>query len=68
MSETDAEKTARILNAGWGWPMNAKKAHFYAEGEIISICGKWLYTGMRDGSDLSSPDDCAVCTRKKART
>ncbi len=55
------------LNQGWGIPGRAKKAHYFKEGESISICGRWMYTGEREEDFDQSPDDCAQCTRKVAR-
>lgn len=52
------------LTAGWGWPGNARKAHYFARGEYIALCGRWMYTGPRDTSDGPSPDDCAECRRR----
>lgn len=52
------------LSAGWGWPFLSRKAHFYSDGEAISLCGKWMHTGPRDNSAFESNDDCAACRRK----
>ena len=53
------------LSAGWRWPINARKAHYFDEGTLISICGKWMYAGPSQGDSFSrSSDDCAACRRK----
>ena len=50
--------------SGWGWPGAARKAHYFADGAAISLCGKWLYTGpLTRNQEGKSPDDCAACTR-----
>jgi len=50
---------------GWGWPGSSRKAHYFKGS--TSICGKWMYTGLLEQSQGgSSPDDCVVCTRKRA--
>lgn len=49
---------------GWGWPGNSKKAHYFREGSISSICGKWAYTGERESGNDSSLDNCADCKRR----
>lgn len=54
-------------NEGWGWPIQAKKAHYFVDGR--SLCGNWMYTGRRLGGPhaKSSPDDCKACTRELAK-
>lgn len=48
---------------GWGWPMLAKKAHYFVDAE--ALCGRWLFTGVLDDEPLAeTPDDCVVCRRK----
>ncbi|EEY7015568.1 hypothetical protein E9T65_004957 [Escherichia coli] len=43
----------------------AKKHHYFAEGEITSICGGWMYFGNeREPDTFESPDDCKKCRRK----
>ncbi len=56
------------LISGWAMPGLAKKFHYFDEGQITSICGKWAYSGIRD-SDGNKPSanagksDCAACFR-----
>lgn len=49
---------------GWGWPANSKKAHYFLEGSIRSLCGKWAFTGERESGKDESPDNCAECKRR----
>lgn len=58
----DADTPAR-LPAGWGFPALARKAHYFDEGELVCICRRWLYSGVRDPGDTASPDDCVTCRR-----
>lgn len=51
------------LNAGWGWPINFNKAHYFKEGEAVSLCGV-MYSGSREQGNDASPDNCAGCKRK----
>ncbi|QRU18700.1 hypothetical protein I6K36_24100 [Klebsiella pneumoniae] len=51
--------------SGWARPINANKHHFFLEGEVTSICGRWMYFGIdREPDMFESPDDCAACRRK----
>ena len=53
------------LAAGWRWPINARKAHYFDEGGLTSLCGRWMYAGPSQGDAFShSSDDCADCGRK----
>ncbi len=56
--------TPNRLSEGWGWPLAAKKAHYYKEGDAVSLCGRWAYSGPRTNEVKSSPDDCKDCTRR----
>jgi hypothetical protein len=56
--------TNNKLKAGWGWPANSRKAHYFNDSELTSLCGKWMYAGFRDEEDFESSDDCALCRRK----
>jgi hypothetical protein len=56
------------LNAGWGWPLNSKKAHYYTEGEVTSICGAWMYSGPRENTAHDSPDNCAKCKKMRPKS
>lgn len=53
-----------MLQAGWGWPAQSRKSHYFPDGEAISLCRKWMYTGPRDNESFESSDDCAACRRK----
>jgi hypothetical protein len=54
------------LKQGWGFPLNIRKAHFFTEGEIISICGRLMFAGERFDDKHDSPDNCAKCKRLRA--
>lgn len=67
MSERVGEK------AGWGFPGAARKAHYFEDGEIISVCRKWMYSGPltvnQNMGEKPGPDDCVACfkiAKKKA--
>ena len=50
--------------AGWGWPVNSRKCHFFEQG--IALCGKWMFFGAKvdNQSKTKSIDDCVACSRK----
>lgn len=48
---------------GWGWPLNANKAHYFPKGDIRSLCGRWLFAGERDPDEFPSEDDCSSCRK-----
>ena len=50
------------ITSGWGWPLLARKAHWFEHS--ISLCGKWMFLGDLNPDLESAPDDCALCTRK----
>lgn len=54
------------LEAGWGWPANSRKPHYFARNEMISLCGRWMYVGERTKPTPGTvtKDDCAACTKK----
>lgn len=52
------------LQEGWGFPLNSRKAHYFVEGECISICGKMMYSGDREIGNNASPDNCMECRRR----
>lgn len=48
---------------GWGWPLSARKAHYFVN--MRSLCGSWLFTGrLTDDNGKDGPMDCKRCTRK----
>jgi len=56
------------MSGAWKWPMNSRKAHYFLDDEIRSLCLGWAYTGpatQSQGSpaDKPGPDDCAKCWR-----
>lgn len=52
------------LSKGWGFPLLAKKGHYFAEGEAISLCGKWMYTGEREPSLTWVTSQCQQCRKR----
>lgn len=57
------------LGAGWTFLAGAaRKAHYFAEGETRSLCGKWGRFNRPDAGlepeTGPSIDDCAACRRK----
>lgn len=50
--------------AGWGWPGNSRKSHFFKAGEPISVCGRWMFAGHRETGTAKTPDDCAACRKQ----
>lgn len=59
MSESQAR-----FPAGWGWPGNSRKAHYFEKGETVSICSRMMYAGERETGANQSPDNCAECKRR----
>lgn len=54
------------IPAGWDIPGLSKKFHYFPDGEITSLCGKWMLnnTGNREDSHDDHPDNCAACKKK----
>lgn len=51
------------VKEGWGFPGNARKAHYFVGGK--SLCGKWMFLGSNlEPAGEGSCDDCVSCTRK----
>lgn len=60
---------AADLTEGWGYPLAARKGHFYEQGEIISVCGSWMFTGNRctlQPHEINESTECASCRRRYA--
>lgn len=53
--------------AGWGYPLMARKGHYYSKGQSVSLCGKWLFTGERFIETDSFDGHCAVCNKRLAK-
>lgn len=54
--------TKRAQRAGWGFPIEAKHAHFFIGS--VALCGSW--EGFRGPTDIDmkkTPDDCAQCRK-----
>ena len=48
---------------GWGWPERARKAHYF-DGEIISLCRGWMFSGDMYDNKHDHTDNCKACRRK----
>jgi len=54
----------RSMTEGWQKPWNARKWHYFVDGE--SLCGRWLLLGWKEwltGND-DSPDNCKKCRER----
>lgn len=52
------------MDAGWGFPGTARKAHYFHTEEITSVCGRWMYSGPREPeTGLRSRSDCVACVK-----
>lgn len=58
------EEPTNLEFAGWGYPLMAKKGHYYSKGQSVSLCGKWLFTGERYQEGPNTGLHCAACTKK----
>ncbi|EKN4689613.1 hypothetical protein ABF236_003407 [Yersinia ruckeri] len=55
--------TSNIKDRGWSSPERAKKAHYFRATETISICGKWMFSGVRFDTDHENKDNCKSCIK-----
>lgn len=55
------------LGQGWAWPLNSRKAHWFAAGSATSICGRWMFFGRREDTKHNSPDNCRECVRRREK-
>jgi len=57
------------MTAGWGWPLNARKAHYFDADDSVAVCRRWMFTGPRDDNETGTPgpDDCAACRKVLVR-
>lgn len=53
------------LPQGWGFPGDARKAHYFLKGEIQSICGKWWFSGERFDEQHDHRQNCVQCIRER---
>ena len=53
--------------AGWWWPDESRKAHWFPFGEYRSGCDRWLYRGIDIAPDgyFRDSDCCAACKRAR---
>lgn len=51
---------------GWGSPLLSKKSHYFND-DLISLCGKWMYTGELEDDKHDHPDNCAACMKKRTK-
>ena len=54
------------LNQGWGFPDNSRRAHYFLEGQSISLCGRWVWFGERFDDKHDHHLNCAACKKKRA--
>ena len=48
--------------AGWGFPLNSKKSHYFVNGR--SLCGKWLFFGHVDPANDDRYEKCSICLKR----
>lgn len=58
-----------MSDRGWWFPLNARKAHYFREGENISLCQRWMTLAQDPDSfepETGKPSisDCAGCRRR----
>ena len=46
----EQERVSEQLKAGWAWPLNSRKAHYFGE-DRRSLCGKWMFSGALPPDD-----------------
>lgn len=63
----EEQKTERRLPQGWGLPGNSRKAHYFREGDLISICRKWMYGGEREDNRHDHSENCSDCKKRRAK-
>jgi len=53
------------LTHGWAWPLNSRKAHYFADSGV-SLCGRWMFFGPinQDQQTQTSTADCPTCHKK----
>lgn len=56
-----------ILQTGWGFPSNSKKAHYFLNGDRRSLCLKWAFFGTLETGNNNSPDNCSECKKRLAK-
>lgn len=47
---------------GWGFPVGSKKAHYFVDD--LSLCNRWLFTGLLEQGNDDSPDNCIACVKR----
>ena len=56
-----------IESKGWGFPGLSKKAHYFNAGDSISLCGEWMFSGIRFDEMHEHPDNCKMCMKKREK-
>jgi hypothetical protein len=51
------------LGVGWAWPENSRKAHYFEQGSMTSLCHRWMFGGVRENDRHDNQDNCAECKR-----
>lgn len=54
------------LMAGWAFPMNSNRAHYFAE-DRRSLCGNWAFFGALEPGKFSDRDTCKACQKRLAK-
>lgn len=50
--------------AGWAFPGAARKAHYFEADSNVSICKRWMFSGVTEPeTGQRSKDDCAACVK-----
>lgn len=47
---------------GWGWPSNAKKAHYFVGTR--SLCLSWAFVGVLEEGNDGCRGNCAKCRKR----
>lgn len=48
--------------AGWSQPMPRGYWHYFRAGDVLSLCGTWMFSGTaRDDGNDERADTCAAC-------
>jgi len=51
------------LRPGWAWPEHAQKAHYFPVDTATSLCGDYVYAGIRTAIRDGSFDVRFYCNR-----
>lgn len=49
-----------VSEKGWGWPLQAEKAHYFIRG--LALCARWeFHSRTLVDEDHNSADNCTIC-------